>query len=100
MWNSNIFNIMVYHTWGSITIYPPLSYPLGSLLVSRVGPDIRIPDIETIRILDILLNYNAGYPVILPDIEHWPATRPDNGYPALEISRISGVRPKKYLAQP
>ena len=29
---------------------------------------------------------------------HW--NYPDTGYPSLEISRISGIRPKKYPAQP
>ena len=60
-------------------------------ITTRVGPDIRfgrIPDIKTIQMADILLIYNAGYPVIRPDI------RTDN--------RISGNknRPKKYPAQP
>ena len=84
------------------------------LIIIRVGPDIRqfpisgqIPDIETIRIPDIRLIYNAKYPVIrlnvyvnLPDIERYPDSRPDIGYSALEISRISGFRPTKYPAQP
>ena len=45
-------------------------------VLSRVGPDIqtisisgRIPDIETIQILDIRLILNAGYQVILLDIQ-------------------------------
>ena len=29
----------------------------------------------------------------MPDIEHWPDIRPDTEYPALEISRISSIRP-------
>jgi len=28
----------------------------------------------------------------LPDIRRWPDIRPDTGYPAFEISRISGIR--------
>ena len=60
-------------------------------ITTRVEPDIRfgrIPDIKTIQMADILLIYNAGYPVIRSYI------RPDN--------RISKniIRPKKYPAQP
>ena len=49
----------------------------------------RLPDIEIIRIFGNL-----------PDIERWPDIQPDTGYYALEISRMSGIRPKKYPAQP
>ena len=50
----------------------------------RVGPDIRPfsissqkQSIETIRIPDIRLIYNAGYPAIRPDILRWPDIRPN-----------------------
>ena len=35
----------------------------------------------------------------LPDNERWPDIQPDTGYPAIEISRISGIRPKKCPTQ-
>ena len=48
---------------------------LSAIVLSRVGPDIRsvsitgrIPDIRTIRLHDIRLIFDAGYPVIRPDI--------------------------------
>ena len=66
----------------------------------------RIPDIETIRTPDIRLIFNAGYLIIRPDIRKFAGYRTfarypaGTGYPALEISRISGIRPKNYPAQP
>ena len=45
-----------------------------------------------------LAGYPAGYPVIWPDnrifarYRRWPDIRPDTGYPAFEISQISGIQ--------
>ena len=79
-----------------------------TLLECRVGPDIRIgrisgqiSEIKTIRISDIRLIYDDGYPVIqsFADIERWSDIRPDIRHLKSVGYYVSSIRPKKYPAQ-
>ena len=49
----------------------------------------QILDIETIWTIGNLL-----------DIERWPDIQPDTGYKSLEISQMSGIRPKSIQPNP